>query len=102
VLEDVTTTGGSLIQTLEQLQALDIPILGALSLTDRLEPRDDGRYVRDVLEEMGVPFYTLCDARALLPAAIAHYQPADSIQQHLRDERSALNAFNPFQTEETR
>jgi orotate phosphoribosyltransferase len=67
VLEDVTTTGGSLIQTLNNLIELDVDIIAAISLTNRNEIRDDGSTVEDLIDKLSVKYYSMSQALELLP-----------------------------------
>ena len=66
VLEDVTTTGGSLINCIQQLQEMNCTITAAIGLTNRNEFRDDGKSVTDALAELGVPYYEMSSAKALI------------------------------------
>jgi orotate phosphoribosyltransferase len=65
VLEDVTTTGGSLIDCIRQLNHNGINVTAAISLTNR-NPDDKGpRSVHGQLAALQVPYYSLSDASAL-------------------------------------
>ena len=72
VLEDVTTTCGSLITTLDTLRELDnVNILAAIGLTNRMERRPDGKSVQEVVEkECRVPYYHMSSALDLLPRVL--------------------------------
>ncbi|MBF0312824.1 MAG: hypothetical protein HQK50_03695 [Oligoflexia bacterium] len=61
VIEDVATTGESLIKTIHQLQELKCGIVQAvLVLTDREEKRNDGLTVREYIEErLHLNYYAL-------------------------------------------
>ncbi|MFX1391889.1 MAG: hypothetical protein ACFE9Z_17630 [Promethearchaeota archaeon] len=67
ILEDTTTTGGSLISTIEKLKRLDVNIIAAIGLTNRNELRDDGKSVRESILEYNVQYYTMSNAIELLP-----------------------------------
>lgn len=67
VIEDVTTTGSSLLSTLEQLSQAKVEIVAAVGLTNRMEKRDDGKSVAEAIAERGVKYYSLSDATELLP-----------------------------------
>ncbi|MBN2423131.1 hypothetical protein JXB41_07960 [Candidatus Woesearchaeota archaeon] len=69
VLEDVTTTGGSLLTSIAQLKEAGVNIVAALGLVNRMEKRDDGKSVKEKVEENGFPYYNLSDAFSLLPKA---------------------------------
>jgi orotate phosphoribosyltransferase len=66
VLEDVTTTGGSLLATVDQLKQLNVDIIAAIALTNRNEKRDDGKTVSEALAEKSVTYYSMSDAVTLI------------------------------------
>jgi orotate phosphoribosyltransferase len=66
VLEDVTTTGGSLIETLIKLKDAGIDVVAAIGLTNRDERRDDGDTVADALAKMGIAYHAMSHATELL------------------------------------
>ena len=67
ILEDVVTTGDSLIKTIQKLDELNINIIGAIGLTSRNELRDDGTNIKDIILQYGIPFYAMSNAIELLP-----------------------------------
>ena len=66
VLEDVTTTGGSLIECIQGLQASGMSICAAIGLTNRDEFRENGKTVAAALTEFNVPYYEMSRAPELL------------------------------------
>jgi len=66
VIEDVTTTGQSLIKTIGQLKEAGAIVVGALALVDRMEKRDDGVSVEQALSDQGVLFFRLSKGTELL------------------------------------
>src|SRR5882724_7784572 len=50
VIEDVTTTAGTLIRTIEDLKAAGIQVIAAVVLVNRNEVRDDGRSAKEAVE----------------------------------------------------
>ena len=66
ILEDVTTTGGSLIDCVHQLLKQDITISAAIGLTNRDEFRDDGKTVKEALADLEVPYYEMSNAKDLI------------------------------------
>lgn len=88
LLEDVTTTGDSLLRCVEQLRQLDLSIVAAVCLTDRMEPRQDGQHISRVLDSYKIPFVAMSQADQFLPAAIEKQQPSDDVKQALQQERS--------------
>ena len=83
VLEDVLTTGGSLINTLKNLKELDLNIIAAIGLTNRSELRDDGKSVKDAIKELGINLYSLSDALDLLPIIYEKFQPGETVGKHI-------------------
>lgn len=86
VVEDVTTTGGSLVAALGQLSQIEVKVLAAVGLTNRMERRDDGKSVEDAVAEMGVPYYALSDATEFLPRAFRAFNPGDGIARAIEEE----------------
>ena len=79
VIEDVTTTGGSLITTLEGLKEAGINVSAVISLTNRMEKRDDKLSVKEAIEKMGVKFYNMSTAIELLPIMYNKLSPGEEI-----------------------
>ena len=74
VLEDVTTTGGSLLETIDRLNEANVEISAAIGLTNRMERRDDGSSVAEAIalkRSAGKPikYYQMSSAIELLPEA---------------------------------
>ncbi len=86
MLEDVTTTGGSSIAAIKALQDAGIDISALISLTNRMERRDDGSSVEDAVKQLGVRFYSMSSAIDLLPRIYAQARPADEIGRALEKE----------------
>lgn len=80
VIEDVTTTGGSLIETVERLKEAGVNVVAAIGLTNRMERRDDGKTVEDVMREKGVGYYAMSDATEILPLAAKKKNPPPDIK----------------------
>jgi orotate phosphoribosyltransferase len=89
VIEDVTTTGGSLLQTLEGLKESGIKVVGVMSLTNRMEKRDDGLSVEEAVRKKGFSFFSMSSSLDLLPIMYQILQPgehiADAIEQEFRE-----------------
>jgi len=81
VLEDVTTTGGSLIETIDNLLELDVTIEAAIGLTNRNELRDDGKSVEEVVKEKGIKYYAMSNALDLLK----RLSPESDIARHVEN-----------------
>lgn len=86
VVEDVTTTGGSLLRTLDQLSELDVEVLAAVGLTNRMEVRDDGLSVADVIAKRGMPYLALSEAIDFLPKAYQSLCPGEAIGRAIESE----------------
>ena len=67
MLEDTTTTGGSMLQTIDDLTKYNVNIIAAIGLTNRNEIRDDGFTVEEALKNEGVRYYSMSSAIDLLP-----------------------------------
>ncbi len=67
ILEDVITTGDSLIDSIKNLKELNVDIIATIGLTSRNESRSDGKSVEEVIRKEGVKFYAMSNATDLLP-----------------------------------
>ena len=67
VLEDVSTTGQSLINCIQELRNNNINILAIIALTNREEIREDGSYFEDILVKMGLTYYSMSNVTEILP-----------------------------------
>tara|TARA_Y100000310_G_scaffold345406_1_gene464604 strand:+ start:1331 stop:2746 length:1416 start_codon:yes stop_codon:yes gene_type:complete len=79
VVEDVTTTGTSLISTLDKLRDAGVEVAGAIGLTNRMEKRDDGMTVKEAIESRGIPYYYMSNSFDLLPEAYSKEKPGKDI-----------------------
>ena len=86
VIEDVTTTGGSLITTLKGLSEAGIEVSGVISLTNRMEKRDDGSSVKGAIEGMGIKFYNMSSALDLLPIMYKVLSPGEEVGKEIERE----------------
>jgi orotate phosphoribosyltransferase len=86
VIEDVTTTGGSLLRTLEGLAESGIHVVCVISLTNRMEKRDDGRSVKEAVENKGFSFYSMSSSLELLPIMYKILQPGEHIADAIEQE----------------
>jgi len=89
VIEDVTTTGGSLLRTLEGLAESEVRVASVMSLTNRMEKRDDGSSVKEAVENQGFSFYSMSSSLEMLPIMYKTLQPgehiANAIEQEFRE-----------------
>jgi len=86
VLEDVTTTGGSSMATVEFLQDAGIEVSAMISLTNRMELRDDGLAVSQAVEKLGVAFHQLSSALDVLPVVFREQQPSEEVGRAIGEE----------------
>lgn len=86
VVEDVTTTGGSLLGTLDQLSQIDVEVIAAIGLTNRMEKRDDGKSVEEAIAARGIKYLSLSDATSFLSDANKRFKPAENIVSAIEDE----------------
>ncbi len=84
ILEDVTTTGGSLINTIQQLGELNISIVAAIALTNRNELRDDGKSIKEITSQFNVPYYAMSNAIDLLPSFSMNKEIAEHIKEYFK------------------
>lgn len=83
VLEDVTTTGGSLVEAIDSLKKLEIEIIAAIGLTNRNEFRDDNKRVSEIISERRIKYYAMSDALELLPLLFKKLKPKAEVIQHI-------------------
>jgi orotate phosphoribosyltransferase len=86
VIEDVTTTGGSLIKAIGALKEAGANVVGAVGLTNRLEKRDDGVGVADAVGALGVEYHDMSTACELLPRLAAKLQLSDETKKAVEKE----------------
>lgn len=86
ILEDVTTTGLSLLNTIESLKEIEVEIIAAFGLTNRMERRDDGLTVQEAVEKKGVRYFSLSNALDLLPIVYERRQPGIHIAAAIEQE----------------
>lgn len=92
VVEDVTTTGGSLISELKKLSEAKVNVVAAVGLTNRMELNDDGKPVAKVISEMGFSYYSLSSADEILPLAYKSLKPAKEIAKEIEKEFAEYGA----------
>ncbi|MBY9002989.1 MAG: hypothetical protein KGD73_03370 [Candidatus Lokiarchaeota archaeon] len=67
IVEDTTTSAGSLISTIKSLEKLEVEIIASIVMTERNEIRDDGKSVIEILLEEDVKFFAMSNALEILP-----------------------------------
>jgi len=83
IIEDVTTTGISLIDTIKHLLESNIDVVAAIGLVNRMEKRDDGKSVKQVINELNVPYFALGNSMVLLPLVRDVSRPSDSVLEEV-------------------
>ena len=86
VLEDVTTTGGSLLKTIEQLQHSGKNVYFTIGLTNRNDILEDGKPIEKIFQRLGITHYSLSNALDLLPQAYQQQQPGNDIAEKVEKE----------------
>lgn len=91
IVEDVTTTGGSLLSTIDALNESSVEVLGAIGLTNRMERRDDGKTVATAIGEKqsggkSLPYFHMSSALELLPAICKRGTPSDEVRRSIERE----------------
>ena len=84
LLEDTTTTGGSMLRTIDDLAKLDVKIIAAIGLTNRNEIRDDGFTVKEAIKNKGVQYHSMSDATDLLPKLKPNLTVATHIENYFK------------------
>jgi orotidine-5'-phosphate decarboxylase len=86
IIEDVTTTGGSTLNAIDNLNEMGINVVGIISLTNRMERRDDGKSVKEAIEDKGIRFYSMSSSLEILPKAIERNNPPEEVVNHIKSE----------------
>lgn len=85
ILEDATTTGSSLLETIDNLSQPGARLIAAVVLTNRMELRDDGKSVKEAVEEKGVPYLQMSNALELLPLAYQKFKPSQEVAKKVEE-----------------
>ncbi len=86
VLEDVTTTGGSLISTIDQLLQAGKQDLIAIGLTNRNDITQESQTVEKLFKQKGLPYFAMSNALDLLPQAYQIQRPGEDIARKVEQE----------------
>ena len=86
VIEDVTTTGGSLKKEIEKLRKEGFKVDKAIGITNRMELNEEGLSVEDSLRNIGVEYKCMSDALSLLPEVIERKGVSKDIVDKLKEE----------------
>lgn len=80
LVEDTTTTGGSMLKAIDDLLNNQVNIIAAIGLTNRNEIRDDGDTVEEAIRKKGIQYYAMSNALDLLP----RLNPNPTISNHIK------------------
>jgi len=86
LVEDVITTGESLLKTTDRLLEAKTSVCSAIGLTNRDQLRDDRTTVQDAIVKRGVPFYSMSHVLPLLPIAYEEQKPGRKIGEAIEQE----------------
>jgi orotate phosphoribosyltransferase len=84
VLEDVTTTGGSMFNSIKDLLDLEVEVIAAIGLTNRNEIREDDKSVKELFEEINIKYYAMSNAIELLPQLRPNEELAKRIEKYFK------------------
>ncbi len=85
IIEDVTTTGGSLVDAIIKLKEQKVKIIAAIGLTNRNEVRSDGKSVEEVILENNINYYAMSNAIDLLPKLEMNKEIAEHITNYFKE-----------------
>ena len=71
VYEDVVVSGKSLLDYIDTLKIMDIEVVAAIALVDRLQPTEEGNLLSVQMQSIQLPYIALLDANDLLPVIFA-------------------------------
>lgn len=86
VVEDVTTTGGSLLSTIDYIKQAGSNVVAAIGLTNRMELGEDKRSVADAVAAKGMKYYAMSEATDILPEAVKRFNPKAEIVKAIERE----------------
>lgn len=85
IIEDVTTTGGSLMKSILHLKEIEVNIIAAIGITNRNELRDDGKSVEEVIREENIEYYAMSNVIDLLPNLTIDEDIAKHIEDYFKN-----------------
>lgn len=66
ILEDVVTTGNSLLKEIWNINGNDCQVIAAISLTDRMKPKNKDRFQKE-LQQLRISYHPLSNLKNLTP-----------------------------------
>ena len=85
IVEDTTTTGKSVLETLDRLREAGVSVDIAIALINRNEKRDDGKTVTEALKDRGVQYYAMSDLLDILPEIFRKTHPGERVGRLVED-----------------
>jgi orotate phosphoribosyltransferase len=85
VIEDVTTTGGSVLNEIDKLKEAGIIIDRVIAIGNRLERRDNGKTVEEEVAEKSLKYEWMTDATTLVPKAFKMLNPGIEIGKRVEN-----------------
>jgi len=89
VIEDVTTTGGSLLTAMDGLREAGVTVAAVIAFVNRMERRDDGTTVAQTMAGRDVAYHAMATAADLLPRFVRLNRPAAELVLALEGELHA-------------
>lgn len=86
IIEDVTSTGGSLIESIEMLQENNIDVVASIGLTNRSEKQQNGQSVKDAIADRNIPYYEMSNAADLFEGYFNRHKISNIIKTQINDE----------------
>ncbi len=86
LIEDVATTGISMIQFIERLEEAGKEISAAISLTNRMDTNQEGKTVQELMDEKSIPYYSMSNGKDLLRSLLNTADLSDSLKSTLEKE----------------
>jgi len=87
LLEDVVTTGGSVLRVIGEMRSMGVEVCAVVSLVDRMEKTVRGVPAAEEVErEGGVPFYAMSAAEDLLPRFLASSPQASETVRKIEED----------------
>lgn len=86
IIEDVTVEGASLLNVIDKLQSLGVPVIAAITLTDRNEKAANGKSVKAAIEERGVKYFAMSNALDFVPEAYKLQKPSKEVAEAIMKE----------------
>lgn len=85
IIEDLVTVATNLIPVIDNLKSAGVNVVSVIVLANRMERRDDGLSVQEVVEAKGVRFFSMSSALGILPIMYRKLQPGEEIGRKMED-----------------